>query len=152
MDYEIFKTFIHPDLLKAFLEPDDGNNYEVTLQNSFNLAVNDFNQLNQKLDDEGIVPKFDKSTYVLKKSLALVYNWILQNKAFLMNINLSGLGLSESDVYNHFRDLKESEELDIQQMRQEALTEYFSITGKGAGGAFLKFAPNKDIYRRNRRR
>jgi hypothetical protein len=116
-----------------------------TLTNSLQLAKNEAYSFSQSLSKSGMQVRYDAETYTLKSALIHVYNWILQNKANMKNMSLTGLSLSNSDIFEHFLKLRDAEKQEIEDMRNEAYNEMLSSNsnarGTLGGGMKLNFVP-----------
>ena len=86
-----------------------------------------------------------------------MYKWLLQNKAVLRDINLSGLGIPKSQVFDHFYKLLEMEKQEYDDMRKEALDELkrkqdYEANGQSGRGFMRYNAPNRSRYYGYRKR
>lgn len=118
LDYDTLKAFMHPALLDSFEEVDGEQN--VTLAAAVKVAVKNYNSLTGNLPDK-VVVRFDGITYSLKMALCHIYVFILHDTSYLTAITLTGLGLSENQVYDHFFKLLQAEREDLKDMRDELL-------------------------------
>jgi hypothetical protein len=127
------------------------------LRNFYNIGQSDYSAFANSLAQSGVPIRFDSDVYILKRAFIAMYTWILQNKSFLRNINLTGIGIAKSDVYQHFFDLLESEKKDLEAMRSEAMEEVkrkqdYEANGQ-SGKGFLRYtAPNRTYFGGYRRR
>lgn len=113
MNVETFKLFIHDSLLESF--PNDD-----LFEKALYLANKDYENLVSKIPDKQVVP-FDQEVFILKRAIIFVYDNILQGKCELKDITLTGLGISEDQVFDHFNTLRNQENADLQLMRSEVL-------------------------------
>jgi hypothetical protein len=127
------------------------------LRNFYDIGERDYSSFANSLVQSGVPIRFDSDVYILKRAFIAMYTWILQNKSFLRNINLTGIGIAKSDVYQHFFDLLESEKKDLEAMRSEAMEEVkrkqdYEANGQ-SGKGFLRYtAPNRTYFGGYRRR
>lgn len=155
MDAKLFReSFLHPDILELFASRDeDGNVIEPleypTVDNFFKIA---------KSEGDGFVSSvpqnlrglFDVNIYIAKRTMVLIYGWLLQNKAELTNFTASSLNVSDGDIFENFNKLKEAEEEDLKAMRNEILGfmdkhyENASVNGVIRQGARVNFAVAKN--------
>lgn len=154
MTYEAFKTFINPLLLEEFTKVthyDGGEKtYEEAVKQAYQVGVEEYNHLANRLANVNLVPLFPADTYILKRGFIQLYEWMLQNTAFLENLNLGGLGIKDSDIFDHFRSLRDAEKKDIDALREEALFDYREASGSGSKGFKLNHLPHKNGYGLNR--
>lgn len=191
MDYLTYESFIHPDVLKAFLIKDedvivtvkgdypisaeiitvdsvtnvfagdkfvhDGVVYQVrtvdtvqgqiftiplktvlndgtkltitkedrraALQNFYDVGARDYAVFAKTLAAYEVPVRFDSDVYILKVAFIAMYKWILHNKAFLRDINLTGVGIPKSQVFDHFYKLLQQETDEWEMLRKEAMDE-----------------------------
>ena len=117
MDLNTFKTFINPTILKIFIDPDsNGINHEDTLNSCLNVAVSDYNNFVIGIQKWNGVFRYSSDSYILKKAFSLMYEYILQDKALLKNVSLTGLNVADGDIYEHFLKLKSETENELNTM------------------------------------
>lgn len=122
------KAFMHSTLLENFPDTQttvDGqttNTPNNTLTNAVEIANQNYNTLTGSLPPK-VVVRFDSLSYQVKIALVHVYNYVMQDKALLHNLSLTGLGISEDEVFEHFLALREAEQKEINDMRKELLDE-----------------------------
>lgn len=130
LDYETLKAFMHPALLDSF--PEDEGEQNVTLKAAVTVAIQRYNALTSRLPD-GAVVRFDSVTFALKEALCHIYVFILHDVSYLTAITLTGLGLSENQVYDHFKALLDMERKELKDMREELLDEIERVESRYAG-------------------
>lgn len=142
MDAKMFReTYLHPSLLENFLNKDDATGEE-----SYPIVDNLFSQAQTEATNfvagipSDIRYMFDTNTYLVKRAVVNIYNWILQNKAELTSLNLEGLDLNDQEVFDHFKALKDDEEKDLNQMR-EAMMDYIKSLKMSNNPALLGGQP-----------
>lgn len=143
------ETFIHPSLVAVLVDAE--GNYPI-IDNSFGIAYNEANQLvsNLPLEFKFI---FDVDVFTLKRAMVYIYNYILQNKAVLTNLDVKGLSIKDGDIFAHFKMLRDEEMSDLDSMRKE-LAVYMtsdnirtnSNEGRQSQGGRLKFGVMKNNY------
>lgn len=146
LDYETLKAFMHPSLLDSFPDntpPDgigEGEEFDIqnpTLKASIIVATQMYNALTASLP-EGAVVRFDSVTFMLKIAFCHIYEFILHDVSYLTAITLTGLGISENQVWEHFKALLDMERKDIEDMKQDLLDEIADKENKANfAGVFL---------------
>lgn len=122
------KTFIHPTLLEQFEDIIEiVENKEIikdneTLVSSVEIAIKNYNSLVSNKPEDAIV-RFDSETYQVKIALIHIYDYVLHDTAMLHSLALSGMSLSEDQVFQHYLALKEMEQKEVNEMRKEFLDE-----------------------------
>lgn len=131
-------------------------NNKNSLENFYNIGVNDYNVFATSLINSGVQVRFNEDVYVLKRAFIAMYTWVLQNKAFLKNLDLTGVGIKKSEVYDHFFDLLETEKKDLENIRKEANDELArkqqnDADGKSGKGFVRYTRPNRGYFSGYRR-
>lgn len=131
--------------------------YSQALKNFWNIGENDYSTFAKSLADYDVPVRFSQDVYILKSAMMAMYKWLLQNKAVLRDINLTGLGVPKSQVFDHFYKLLEMEKEEYDAMREEAMEELkrkqdYEANGQ-SGNGFLRYnTPNRSrIYGYRRR-
>lgn len=131
--------------------------YSQALKNFWNIGENDYSTFAKSLADYDVPVRFSQDVYILKSAMMAMYKWLLQNKAVLRDINLTGLGVPKSQVFDHFYKLLEMEKEEYDAMREEAMEELkrkqdYEANGQ-SGKGFLRYnTPNRSrIYGYRRR-
>ncbi len=126
---ETLKAFMHTSLLENFpdttTENEDGSitvNDNATLSNAVRVANLNYNSLTGEKPKDAVI-RFDNETYCLKVALIHIYDYVLHDNALLHNISISNMGISEQQVFEHFLSLKEMEQKDVNEMREQFLEE-----------------------------
>lgn len=131
LSYDTLKAFMHPALLESFEEGEDGE-HNATLDAAVTVAIQNYNTLTSNLPAK-VTIRFDGVTFALKVALCHIYVFILHDTSYLSAITLTGLGLSENQVYDHFFRLLELERSDIEAMRKELLAEIDKLDSRYGG-------------------
>lgn len=121
-----------------------------SLINFYEIGTNDYISFSQSLSMNGVPIRFDADVYILKRAFIAMYSWILQNKSFLRDLNLNGMEIPKSQIYDHFLALLNSEKDDLEQMRSEALDELkrkqqYEADGKSGNGFVRYTAPMRNM-------
>lgn len=131
--------------------------YSQALKNFWSIGENDYSTFAKSLADYEVPVRFSHDVYILKSAMMAMYKWLLQNKAVLRDINLTGLGVPKSQVFDHFYKLLEMEKEEYDAMREEAMEELkrkqdYEANGQ-SGKGFLRYnAPNRSRLYGYRRR
>lgn len=131
--------------------------YSQALKNFWSIGENDYSTFAKSLADYEVPVRFSQDVYILKSAMMAMYKWLLQNKAVLRDINLTGLGVPKSQVFDHFYKLLEMEKEEYNAMREEAMEELkrkqdYEANGQ-SGKGFLRYnAPNRSRLYGYRRR
>lgn len=120
LDYKTLKAFMHPSLLDSF--PETNGLPNATLEAAITVAIQSYNSLTASLPEKVRV-RFDSITFMLKAAFVQIYTFILHDASYLTAITLTGLGLREDQVYDHFFALLQLERKDVDEMRKELLDE-----------------------------
>lgn len=121
------------------------------LKNFYEVGQRDYSAFATTLANAGVPVRFDADVYILKVAFIAMYKWILHNKAFIRDINLTGIGIPKSQVYDHFLKLLQLEQEDLESLRKEAMDELArkqqnEADGK-SGTGFVRFsAPNRGFF------
>lgn len=132
--------------------------YSKVLKNFWSIGEGDYSVFAKSLSDYDVPIRFSQDVYILKSSMIAMYKWLLQNKAVLKDINLSGLGVPKSQVFDHFCKLLEMEKQEYDDMRDKALEELkrkqdYEANGQSGRGFMRYSAPNRSrMYGYYRRR
>lgn len=126
----------------------ESRDYSQALKNFWTIGEGDYSTFASSLRDYGVPVRFSQDVYILKSSMMAMYKWLLQNKAVLRDINLTGLGIPKSQVFEHFYKLLEMEKEEYDKMREEAMEELkrkqdYEANGQ-SGKGFLRYnTPNR---------
>lgn len=126
----------------------ESRDYSQALKNFWNIGEGDYSTFARSLRDYDVPVRFSQDVYILKSSMMAMYKWLLQNKAVLRDINLTGLGIPKSQVFEHFYKLLEMEKEEYDAMRKEAMDELkrkqdYEANGQ-SGKGFTRFnKPNR---------
>lgn len=128
-----------------------GRDYRSSLQSFFDIGSKDYATFANSLSASGITIRFDSDVYVLKRSFMAMYSWMLQNKAFLKDLNLTGVGIEKSQIYEHFSKLLEAEREELESIRKEAMDELArkqeaDYNGKSGSGFVRYTIPNRTYF------
>lgn len=121
LDYETLKAFMHPALMDSFAE-DEETGQNTTLTAAVKVAIMRYNALTGNLP-EGAVIRFDSVTFQLKVAFCHIYEFILHDTGYLTSITLTGLGISENQVWEHFKALLDYETKEVEEMKEDLLDE-----------------------------
>lgn len=121
LDYETLKAFMHPALMDSF-EEDEETGQNATLSAAVKVAIMRYNALTASLPDKAVV-RFDSVTFQLKVAFCHIYEFILHDTGYLTSITLTGLGISENQVWEHFKALLDYETEEVEDMKKDLLAE-----------------------------
>lgn len=122
--------------------------YSGVLRTFFKIGQDDYSTFATSLAQYDVPVRFSQDVYTLKSAMMAMYKWILQNKAVLRDINLTGLGIPKSQVFEHFYKLLEMEREEYEAMRKEAMDELerkqdYEANGQ-SGKGFVRYSkPNR---------
>lgn len=122
--------------------------YSQALKNFFKIGQDDYATFATSLAQYDVPVRFSQDVYTLKSAMIAMYKWILQNKAVLRDINLTGLGIPKSQIFDHFYKLLEFEKEEYEAMREEAMEELkrkqdYEANGQSGNGYVRYNRPNR---------
>jgi hypothetical protein len=144
------------EILKDVIVTIPAVDYRNALKSFYDIGTKDYSTFANSLTQSQIIVRFDADVYILKRAFIAMYTWILQNKAFLRNLDLSGIGIKKSDIYDHFDNLLKAEREELEGIRKEATDEVArkqnaEYDGKSGNGFVRYTAPSRSYFSGYRR-
>lgn len=130
LDVGTLKAFMHPALLDSFQMENGLEN--PTLTAAVTVAIQAYNALTRELP-AGAVNRLDATTFQIKTAFTHIYVFILHDVSYLTAVTLTGLGLNDNQIYEHFKRLLQAERDELKDMRDELLDEIDEYKGRYGG-------------------
>lgn len=135
LDYTTLKAFMHPALLDSFPEGENGEE-NATMKAAITVAIQRYNALTSRMPEKAVV-RFDSVSFQLKTAFCHIYEFILHDTGYLTSITLTGLGISENQVWEHFKALLDMELEELEKMKKDLLAEIEDKEDSSYGGVVL---------------
>lgn len=136
LDYTTLKAFMHPALLDSFPEEEGEGGENPTLKAAIIVSIQRYNALTSRMPEKAVV-RFDSVSFQLKTAFCHIYEFILHDTGYLTAITLTGLGISENQVWEHFKALLDMELEELEKMKKDLLAEIEDKEDESYGGVVL---------------